>query len=92
MRSFWKGPFIDLVLFRYKRKLLKERKNTVFSKGQVLTLRSRRSTILPFLEQVTLKVYNGKHYVLIPVKLHHVGEKIGDFVFTKKKCSPKLKK
>lgn len=92
MRSFWKGPFIDFVFLRYKRKLLKEKKNTLYRKGQVLTLRSRRSTILPFLENVGLKIYNGQHYVWLPVKLHHVGEKVGDFVLTKKKCKPKVKK
>lgn len=89
MRSKWKGPFIDSLIIR--------KKNTNFfkdiqNKGLALTLRSRRSTILPFFENIGLKIYNGNNYIWVSTKLHHVGHKLGDFVLTKKKCSPKKSK
>jgi ribosomal protein S19 len=89
MRSLYKGPFIDYTILRQKLKLLKEKKNNIYSKNSVLTLRTRRSTILPFLENTGLKIYNGQNYVWLSTKLHHVGFKIGDFGWTKKKCNPK---
>ena len=76
MRSFWKGPFIDSAI--QKLKLTKMTGGT--------EIRSRRSTILPFLVNHTFKVYNGHKYFLFKVEFHHVGYKFGDFVLTKKRC------
>jgi len=86
MRAFWKGPFIDLFLLRKMRLRLKNRKKNPYSQSSALTLRSRRSTILPFFENFGCKIYNGNKYVWLSTKLHHIGWKFGDFVITKKKC------
>ena len=89
MRAFWKGPFIDSMFLRKKRFYLKSRKKNPYSKSLTLTLRSRRSTILPFFENFGCKVYNGNKYIWLSTKLHHIGWKFGDFVITKKKCRGK---
>jgi small subunit ribosomal protein S19 len=92
MRSKWKGPFIDYLLLRKKRFYLKDKKKNPFRlKSLAFTLRSRRSTILPFFEGVPLKIYNGNKYVWVSTKLQHIGHKIGDFALTKKKCFIKKK-
>lgn len=93
MRSKWKGPFIDFSFFRKKRFYLKDKKRNPFKhKSIAFMLRSRRSTILPFLEHVPLKIYNGNKFCWISTKLHHIGHKFGDFVLTKKKCTFRSKK
>ncbi len=93
MRSKWKGPFIDFLFLRKKRFYQNDKKKNPFRlKSLAFTLRSRRSTILPFFENIPLKVYNGNKYIWIPTKLYHVGHKFGDFVLTKQKCSFRNKK
>ncbi len=92
MRSFWNGPYIDYTFLKKKRFYLKERKKNPYSKNLALTLRSRRSTILPSFENIGCKIYNGNKYVWLVTKLHHVGFKFGDFILTKKKCRSKTKK
>lgn len=89
MRAKWKGPFIDSLFLKQKRFYLKDKKKNPYSKGIAFTTRSRRSTILPFFENISCKVYNGNKYIWLGTKIHHVGFKFGDFVLTKKKCSPK---
>jgi len=87
MRSFWKGPFIDFNLFFKKKLYLKDKKNNLTAfKNTSFFSRSRRSTILPFLENKCLKVYNGNKYIPLNVKSYHIGHKLGNFVPTKKKC------
>jgi small subunit ribosomal protein S19 len=75
MRSFWKGPFIDKTIEKHK---LQDDYN--------MEIRSRRSTILPFLVNKTFKIYNGHKYAALTIAEHHVGYKFGDFVLTKKRC------
>ena len=86
MRSFWKGPFIDSTILK---PLTSLQPAALPLAGK--TLRSRRSTILPFFEKVGCKVYNGNKYVWLTPTLSHIGHKFGDFVLTKKKCRPKIK-
>jgi ribosomal protein S19 len=93
MRSLWKSAFVDYTLLRKKRLLLKSQGAAVAgaSNNVTLTIRSRRSTILPFFENTNFKIYNGNKYIWLAAKLAHVGNKFGDFAGTKKKCSPKDK-
>ena len=93
MRSKWKGPFIDNLFIRKKRFYQKDKIINPFRlKAMPFILRSRRSTILPFFENITLKIYNGNRYFWLSAKLYHVGHKLGDFVLTKKKCIFRNKK
>ena len=87
MRSTWKGPFIDS-LFLAKKRFYQNDKNKSFFKikSSPINLRSRRSTILPFFEKFSFKIYNGNKYMWLNTKIHHIGYKFGDFVLTKKKC------
>ena len=93
MRSKWKGPFIDFLFLRKKRFYQKDKKKNPFRlKSIAFSMRSRRSTILPFFENIPLKIYNGNKYCWLTTKLHLVGHKTGDFVLTKKKCIFRNKK
>ena len=78
MRSKWKIPFIDYVIFRKVKSTLEE-KNT-------LTLRARNSTITPYGLNVKTKIYNGMKYASIKIKEKHLGYKYGHFTITKRRC------
>lgn len=55
----------------------------------------RSLIIIPFFEDKSFLVYNGKSFIQIKVTQEMIGKKFGEFVFTKKKPvfkSKKLKK
>jgi small subunit ribosomal protein S19 len=70
-RSVWKGPFLDLALF-------KQVKNSKF-----VRTRSRASTILPFMLGKTIGVYNGKKYISVKITEEMLGFKLGEFIMTR---------
>lgn len=83
-RSLWKGVFIDPVLLNYK-KFMMENNNIV--------LFNRSNIILPEHLNKNINVYNGKDIFNLKItRKEMVGHKIGEFSFTRKKCSKKQKK
>ncbi len=84
-RAKWKGPFItnDLLLMCKKAKFLK--KYEIYTK-------LRNSTIIPFLVDLTINVYNGKNFSKIKITEKMIGHKLGEFAPTRKKFSFKKKK
>lgn len=84
-RVKWKGPYVN-------KKLLKKIKNTTFiTKNNIQTI-SKSSTLLPKFIGLTLKVYNGKTFVIIKITEEMIGHKLGEFVLTRKQFSYKKKK
>jgi len=67
-RAKWKGPYVDLQLF-------KDNKNKIWS---------RSSTIPGFLIGKTINVHNGREFKRIMVTRDKVGFKCGEFSFTRK--------
>lgn len=78
-RSKWKGPFVDMKLFKGKKKKLK-------------TTTSRCSEIIPSFVGMSFNVHNGKNFSKIEITKEMVGFKLGEFSPTRKKFSFKKKK
>ena len=85
-RSIWKGPFVSSFFFRakYKNKL-----NT--TKKEPIKIYSRNSFILPQFVGHKFSIHNGQKFIQISITEDMVGEKFGQFVFTKKKTIHKKK-
>jgi len=77
-RAKWKGPFVN-------DNLLKEVKNHKF---ETLT---RSSLIVPKFVGLSLRVYNGKTFIIIKIIKEMVGHKLGEFVPTRKQFFYKKK-
>ena len=69
-RSKWKGPFVDISIFRVKKSQKK--------------VWSRSSTIPNFLVGETVHIYNGREFKRINITREKVGFKFGEFSFTRK--------
>lgn len=72
-RSVWKGPFVDPYLFK------KVKKARETKKGAIITIYSRRSTIIPQFVGLTFGVHNGKKFIPVLVVEDMVGHKFGEF-------------
>lgn len=70
-RSLWKGPFIELKLFKDLKKL----KN--------IKTKSRTSTIVPSMLGKIIHVYSGRYYIPLEINEDMVGFKLGSFIFTR---------
>jgi ribosomal protein S19 len=87
MRSKWKGPFIDQSFIKkHELMIKKKRKNTWRSTKDAFVIRSRRSTILPLINKMPVKIYSGNRYVLMDIQEYHLGNKFGNFILTKSFC------
>ena len=75
--SGWRGFFLDLPLER----IIKNSK--VFRKLH-FKVYSRRSTIIPYMFDKIVHVYNGKKFVAVSIKPEMVGSKYGEYALTKK--------
>jgi len=84
-RVKWKGPYIE-------NNLLKEVKasKSIF-KNSIKTL-SKNSILLPKFIGFTLRVYNGKTFIVVKIIDEMIGHKLGEFVSTRKQFSYKKKK
>jgi small subunit ribosomal protein S19 len=73
-RSIWKGSFVDAFFFRMRknRESLNSRK-----------IWSRRSSILPEFVDSSVLIYNGKAFVRCKITEGKVGQKFGEFAFTR---------
>lgn len=77
-RSLRKGPFIDPSLFKKIQKRLNGE-----TKGVIKT-KSRRSTVLPIMEDLVFDVHNGKDYIRVHIINEMIGHKLGEFAATRK--------
>ena len=82
-RSKWKGPFINMKLF-------KDVNNKKF-RNNLRTL-SRYSEITPGFIGLIFEVHNGKNFSKIEITEDMVGFKLGEFSPTRRKFSLKKKK
>ncbi len=73
VRSFKKGPFIDIHLFNKVKKVLKNNDKRPFKTW------SRRSTILPNMIGLTILVHNGRYHIPVYIIEEMVGHKLGEF-------------
>lgn len=73
MRSVWKIPFVDKTLY-----------NNIKQDKPVKTW-SRRSLIIPYFINKTIKIHNGKEFKSVTIKENMVGHKLGEFVNTRKR-------
>jgi len=69
-RSTWKGPFVDVCVFRIRKN---EKK-----------VWSRSSTIPSSLIGETVSIHNGREFKRIYITREKVGFKFGEFSFTRK--------
>ena len=72
-RSIKKGPFVDGFMLK---KADAARGST---RGEVIKIWSRRSTILPQFVGLTFGVYNGHKHIPVYVSEEMVGHKFGEF-------------
>ena len=72
-RSLWKGPFVDAYILK---KAEKAREST---RGEVIKIWSRRSTILPQFVGLTFAVYNGHKHIPVQVSEEMIGQKFGEY-------------
>jgi small subunit ribosomal protein S19 len=84
-RSKWKGPFIDMQIF----KDIKKTQNSLQNPTKTV---SRCSEIIPKFVGINFYVYNGKSYSKIEITEEMVGFKLGEFSPTRKKFIFKKKK
>jgi len=77
-RAKWKGPFVN-------DNLLNKIKNYKF---EILT---RNSLIVPKFVGLSLRVYNGKTFIIIKIIKEMIGYKLGEFVPTRKQFFYKKK-
>jgi small subunit ribosomal protein S19 len=84
-RVKWKGPYIEDNLLR------KVKNSKLVFKNNIKTI-SKNSIILPKFIGFTLRVYNGKAFIIVKVIDEMVGHKLGEFVSTRKQFSYKKKK
>ena len=77
-RSLKKGPFVDESLMKKVQAL------NAANKKEVIKTWSRRSTIFPSFVEHTFAVHNGKEHVPVYVTEDMVGQKLGEFVPTRK--------
>lgn len=82
-RSKWKGPYVDSALLE----AVNSSKPT-----QIITTKSRNSTIIPIFVGLSFKVYNGKIFYQIKITEEMVGYKLGEFAPTRKTFSFKKAK
>lgn len=79
-RSTWKGPFVDLDVYKKAVSFQKSRKNSK------IRIWSRRTVILPVFIGLKFEVYNGKMFIPVLVSEDMVGHKFGEFASTRKAC------
>ena len=77
-RSLKKGPYV------FDRLLKKVQMLNENNKKEVIKTWSRRSTIFPSFVEHTFAVHNGKEHVPVYVTEDMVGQKLGEFVPTRK--------
>jgi small subunit ribosomal protein S19 len=85
-RSSWKYKFVDNDLLKLKTILIDEKENEVNSSNPEIIYKtlSRRSTILEDFVNLNIHIYNGFTYKKLLIKENMVGQKFGEFFYTRK--------
>jgi ribosomal protein S19 len=83
MRSKWKGPFLSKHVFKVLQKKLNINKNII--------MYSKSSSILFNFINYTFKIYNGLTFKMVTVKKNMVGNKFGEYMFTRVRNSNRFK-
>jgi len=79
--SRFRNKFIDVSLINALKTYYSSIKNKNVMKIKTY---NRASTIFPFLHKLTIFVYNGKKFLPLAIEEHHIGYKLGEFIFTRK--------
>lgn len=77
-RSSWKGPFIDVALYK------KIQQNVRKNQKEKIKVWSRGSMIIPTCIGLSFEIYNGKRFTNLYVSEDMVGHKFGEFALTRK--------
>jgi ribosomal protein S19 len=83
MRSKWKGPFLSKNVFKSLQKKLNINKNVI--------IYSKSSSILFNFVNYIFKIYNGLTFKILIIKKNMVGNKCGEYVFTRVRNINRLK-
>jgi ribosomal protein S19 len=75
MRSKWKGPFLSRDVFKALQKKINVNKNII--------IYSKSSSILFNFIDYIFKVYNGLTFKILIIKKYMVGNKFGEYMFTR---------
>jgi len=82
-RSKWKIPYINKYIARWAS--LNKRNKDIFK------TRDRSTVISANWLDKNIFVYNGIHFVELKIQKNMIGNKLGDFILTRKKTSSKKK-
>ena len=85
-RSVFKGPFIDVSVFKALRKVQNNSvvRNKSLSQAPI-QIWSRRSVILPNCVNLIFRVHNGRDFIRLVVTEEMIGHRFGEFALTRKK-------
>lgn len=83
VRSIWKGPFVEKKTLEVLNKLKKTR--------SIYTMDRKSNIVSSFIDR-TFYIHNGHRYYRLQVNKEHLGFKLGNFSFTKKRCVYRNKK
>ena len=84
-RSLWKGPFIDVSLWKNINKV------TYITDKRKVKIWSRRSTIFPVFIGKKYEIYTGNKWVNLTINEDKIGHFFGELAFTKKIAQYKRK-
>ena len=73
-RSVWKGPFVDLKLYRKV-----EKQRAISGRREAIKTWARDCTIVPEFVGHTFNVHNGRVFLEVFVTEDMVGHKLGEF-------------
>lgn len=79
-RSMRKGPYVEHSLYK---KVLKKVDLLKQGRRVEITTWSRRSTIIPAMVNMTMKVHNGRSHIAVLIVENMVGQKLGSFAPTR---------
>ena len=89
-RSIWKGPFVDLNVYKAinKRKHMSSKERA----ERPLEIYSRRCVIFPDCVGEHVSIHTGKDFKTIEIQEDMIGHKFGEFASTRKRFVPKVKR
>jgi ribosomal protein S19 len=81
MRSIWKGPYINNNLY-----------NNIIHNRRIIPIKDKSSVIFPEMINKEYKIYNGYQFKKLKILETMIGYKLGEFIFSKKRCVYRKKK
>jgi small subunit ribosomal protein S19 len=83
IRSIWKGPYINKLLYN---------EINQFKQLNLFRTSDKSSTIISEMVYKKIEIYNGRFFHKLQIVDDMVGHKLGEFVQTKKRCVYRNKK